>query len=128
MNNKSFYAVIAFVAIVDMILVIKPNAYGLLATRSILCGGALYYIVQLIKEKKKVNVYLPFMVIFAILFNPVVPFFNTKDPSAGLPEWVWLVLDIAALSVFYFLSRSIELPDGTTHNEIFPNDKDNTPQ
>lgn len=116
MNNKSFYATVAFVAIVDLIFIIHPVGYALLVTRAILCGASLYYIVKAVKEKKKINFfYFPFMVIFAVLYNPVAPFI--------LPEGIWLLMDMVALGVFYFLSRSIALPDGITHKEIFPDDE-----
>lgn len=116
MNNKSFYATIAFVAIIDLICIIHPIANALLITRALLCGAALYYIVKVIKEGKKLHLfYFPMMVVFAVLFNPIV--------RINLPEGLQLLLDILALCVFYFLSRSQSLPGGITHKEIFPDEE-----
>lgn len=115
MNNKSFYILVALAAVVDLIFVIKPVAYGLMTTRAILCGSALYYIVQTLKSRERIGIYFPFMILFAVLYNPIVPFV--------LPEWSWLLSDMVALVVFYLLSRSISLPGGVTHKELLPTDE-----
>lgn len=120
MNNKSFYALITLVAIIDLVLVVRPVTYGTLATRSILCGGALYYVVQILRNKERITIYFPFMVIFAVLYNPVAPFI--------LPEWSWLLLDIVSLAVFYILSRSTILLGGVTHKDPINASRDKNSQ
>lgn len=116
MNNKSFYALVGFTAIIDLIFVIRPIEYGLLATRAILCGGTLYYIISIMKAKKKINFFVPFMVLFAVLYNPVVPI--------PLPVWAWLLLDMISLATFYLLSQSATLPGGVVYKELFPDEEE----
>ena len=100
MNNKNFFILISFAALIAAL--ITPRDYDSLMyiLQIFMCGGAFYYVGYHFREKKKFSLLLLLMIAIGVLVNPIVPFHF----SVGLN----IVLNLVAAFVFYWTSYKVD--------------------
>lgn len=93
MSNKHFYVLISGASLIAAL--IEPRGYDtlMMILRILMCGGAFYYVVLEIREKRKLSVLFILLLAIGILCNPVVPF--------GFVMPIRLLIDLTAAIVFY---------------------------
>lgn len=113
MNNRSFYMIISALCLVDMVLLIRPNSVVMAILRTIICGGALYYVVRRFRQP---GITFFLMLAIAVLYNPVIPI----DMEL---VW-WLLCDIGAMAVFYLLARVTPISESGIQHHVSDDEGD----
>lgn len=101
----------AFVALVLLMLEKRHIQYVDIVGGVLLCGGALYYVLQAYRRKRSVTVLMALMAALGLVYNPIYP--------PHLPTVVWIIIDIVAMALFYLISirTPVEETIGFHHEE-----------
>lgn len=94
MNNRSFYMIISVLCLIDLVLLMRSNPDVTAVLRTMICGGALYYVV---KRFRQPSVTMFLFLAVAVLYNPIV--------RIHMDQVWWLVSDVVTLALFYFLAK-----------------------
>lgn len=111
MNNKSMYMLFGFLAMVLLLLESRDIRFVEIFGRTILCGGALYYVFHSYQKKREVTIMMALMAALGLVYNPIY------EPR--IPNVAWVVIDIIAIALFYTISTRtpIEEPIGRHREE-----------
>lgn len=103
MNNKTLYMVESFIALLLLLLETRDSYYAEVVGRTLICGGAFYYVLNHWKRFKSPNVWALLMLAIGITYNPIVPIRWSNT--------MWVVADIITMGVFYFVSLKTPIDD-----------------
>jgi len=95
-NEKQVFWIVPIIALVIGIMPM-PIGYFMLS-RLIVCVGALYF--TQIFYKKKLNTKLWIFGFFAVLYNPIIPFYLYAKP-------LWIMINIPTIYYFYINRRYV---------------------
>ncbi|MDO5036393.1 MAG: hypothetical protein Q4D93_05480 [Porphyromonas sp.] len=104
MNNKSFYAIIAFIALIELFMVRGDYPIVTLIAKIFICGGSFYYILTQYQRRRRVTALMVLMAVVGVLYNPVLPIL--------LPISVNILMSIVVAGLFYLVAKSTPIEEG----------------
>lgn len=109
MNNRSFYAIIAFVAVVGLLLHRGDYPTAKMIVRVFICGGAFYYVYSQYLKRRSVTLMMLVMLVVGIVYNPL--FLLPLSPVA------WVITHIVVAAIFYLIARATPLEESFIKKE-----------
>lgn len=86
----------AFVALVLLLLERRDIRFVDIIGHVLLCGGAIYYVVDQYKRKRSVTLMMALMAAIGIAYNPIA--------TPHFPKAAWVVTHVLAIVLFYLIS------------------------
>ncbi|MDO4771878.1 hypothetical protein [Porphyromonas sp.] len=102
MNPKSVYTILALIALCSM-LNLPESALKIMG--GLLCIGAVYYIVERLRKRRRLSVMIMGMCLVVIVFNPIYMIYPSDNVL------FWMLSRIIATALFWMAARKAPLSD-----------------
>ncbi len=99
----------SLIALVLLLLETRDIRFVELVGRTLLCGGALYYVFKHFTKQRAFTLWVLIFLLIGLAYNPVY------KPHCG--NVVWIVCDIVTMVAFYFLSLRTPVDEGVVTRE-----------